>query len=235
MFFYPYLNMADSTMIQNIGEWQSTSLNVFYHYTYYLFLVFLVVTMLFSDKKIEWLDFLLLGFAAYLGLKSIRFWLFTPIVVSFFIFTYVSKRKIDKGTFSILFVVSCILILISLFNIHIPLDYHYGLNDEVIDVIKKEHPKRLFNMYDYGGDLIYHDISVFIDGRADLYGKYNYKDYLNISTLNGDYVSLISKYDFDYFLVQDGYPISTYLKYQDDYVNIYQSENIIFYKKIVNQ
>ena len=56
-------------------------------------------------------------------------------------------------------------------------------------------------MYDYGGILIYNDIEVFIDGRADLYSKYNYKDYLDISCLRGDYPKLIEKYDFDYFLV----------------------------------
>ena len=55
------------------------------------------------------------------------------------------------------------------------------LNKDIVDIIKKENPERLFNMYDDGGDLIYNDIKVFIDGRADLYSKYNYKDYLNMS------------------------------------------------------
>ena len=67
-------------------------------------------------------------------------------------------------------------------------------------------------MYDYGGELISNNIEVFIDGRADLYSSYNYKDYLNISKLENDYVKLINKYDFDYFLVDDAYPIYTYLE-----------------------
>ena len=74
MFLYPYLNMMDTTMLQNISEWRSTSLNESYHYMYFAFLLFIIITMLLSRKKIRFIDFLLLGFVAYLGLKSIRFW-----------------------------------------------------------------------------------------------------------------------------------------------------------------
>ena len=45
------------------------------------------------------------------------------------------------------------------------------LSNSAISVLKKEEPKRLFNYYDYGAYLIYKDIPVFIDGRADLYSK----------------------------------------------------------------
>ena len=88
-------------------------------------------------------------------------------------------------------------------------------------------------MYDYGGELVYHDIPVFIDGRADLYSPYNYKDYLALSKLERDPKRLIEKYDFDYFLVDSTYPINIYLKYQKEYEVIYQdlSKNILLYKK----
>lgn len=85
-------------------------------------------------------------------------------------------------------------------------------------------------MYDYGGELIYNDISVFIDGRADLYSKYNYKDYLKISKLEGNFNKMIEKYDFDYFLVDKKYPINNYLKDNLKYVEIYSKGNTVFYK-----
>ena len=56
-------------------------------------------------------------------------------------------------------------------------------------------------------------------------------DYLNISTLNGDYVKLISKYNFDYFLVDSNYPINTYLKYDTNYEEIISIDGVILYKK----
>ena len=236
MFIYPYQNMMNQVMLQNIMEWQSTSFNEISHYTYLLFLVFLIFTMLFSDKKIKFMDLLLLGVVMYLGLKSIRFWMYTYLVMSYVIFDYVPKRSIDKGTIAGIGIMSTAFILLTLININsiINIDYSYSFDSKDISVIKKGNPKRLYNMYDYGGELIYNGIPVFIDGRADLYSPYNYKDYLDISVLHNDYVELIDKYDFDYFLVDEKYPISTYLKYNDNYKLIYKNKKILMYKKIVN-
>lgn len=236
MFLYPYQNMLDSTMIKNITEWRATSLNEWYHYTFIFFLLFMLFSMLFSKKKIQLLDLVLFLIVTYLGLKSIRFWLFAPIIMSFIIFNYVKERKIEKGT-SLSFVILCIFFIIVFifnFNRFNKIEYRYLLNDKVISILKREKTKRLFNMYDYGGELIFNDIKVFIDGRADLYSKYNYKDYINISTSKGDYVKLFNKYDFDYCLVNKNYSINTYLKYNNEYEVIYNNKNILLYKKRAN-
>lgn len=234
MFIYPYLNMLDATMLSNISEWRGTSLSEVYHYIYFIFLIIIVMIFLFSDKKIEFMDLILFGVVTYLGLKSIRFWFYTYIVMSYIIFFYIKERKIDKGTFESIMLLCVILVGMLIVNIKSAIDSKYQrfLNSEVIEIIKKENPKRLFNMYDYGGELIYNDIKVFIDGRADLYTAYNYKDYLNISVLKSDYVKLIDKYDFDYFLVDKEYPINTYLKYNDNYEVLYKNDKLIFYKKV---
>lgn len=236
MFLYPYQNMMDDVMLHNITEWQNTSLSVPYHYIYYFVLLFFLFTMLLSNKKIRFIDFILFGVSVYLGLKSIRFWIFTPLIMSFCIFYYVKERKLDVNTEKILFVFSFLLCLFPFYHFinlkHI--SYKINLDNEVISLLREENPNRLFNMYDYGGELIYHDILVFVDGRADLYSPYNYQDYLNISKLEKDYVLLIDKYDFDYFLVDSNYPIYTYLKYDEDYQEIYHNDDVFLYKKIVN-
>ena len=232
MFIYPYTNMLDKTMISNISEWRITSLNEGYHYIFYIFLIINIFIMLFSKKKIKFMDLILLGVAAYLGLKSIRFWMYSFIIINFIIFSYIEKRKIDKGTISSIFIIIICLSLFFVLNFKgmFNVKFQAYLNKDIVDIIKKENPERLFNMYDYGGDLIYNDIKVFIDGRADLYSKYNYKDYLNISLLQTDYIKLINKYNFDYFLVNKNYPINTYLKYNDNYKIIYKNKELIFYK-----
>lgn len=234
MFLYPYENMANTVMLQNISEWRNTSLNEGFHYVYYAFLLFIFFTMLFSKKKINFLDLLLFGFGTYLGLKSIRFWLYTYIFMNYIIFSYVKSKKIDSGTISCILISSLLLISSFIINANniFSISYQNNLNKEIISTIKKEQPKKLFNMYDYGGELIYHNIPVFIDGRADLYSKYNYQDYLNISTLTGDYVKLIKKYDFDYLLVSKNYPIYTFLKYDSNYKVIYQNKKIVLFQNI---
>lgn len=234
MFIYPYQNMVDKTMINNISEWRSTSLNDPIHYIYILELVFIFLVMIFSKKKFRFIDFVMFFISAYLGLKSIRFWFYTYIIANFYIFYYIDKRKIDKGTgvgiclLSVLFVIIFVIRIDRIINV----DYHYLLSKNDISEVKRLNAKRLFNMYDYGGDLIYNNIDVFIDGRADLYSKYNYKDYLKITNLDGDYISLLNKYNFDYMIVNSKYPINTYLKYSNNYDRIYKNKSVIIYKKM---
>ena len=233
MFIYPYENILDSTMLENISEWQGTTLSSFSGYLYFGFLIFNIIIMLLSKKKIQFIDFMLFGFVAYLGIKSIRFWFFTYIMMSFIIFNYVSSRREDNGTSTYISLFSLFIIIFSIFNFSSIVNpkYYYFLDKDIINKIKEEKPKRLFNMYDYGGELVYNDIFVFIDGRADLYGKYNYKDYLDISLLKKNSAKLINKYDFDYMLVDNNYPLYVYLENSDLYESIYSNKKYSLYKK----
>lgn len=233
MLLYPYSNIIDTVMINFISEWQPTTLSNINHYPYFILIVFIAGVLLFSKEKIKFIDLTLFGIAVFLGLKSIRFWGYTYILMSYVVFNYIPERKVDRGTTRILFMLGAIFLGIFITNYSL-LNKEYKKNfidDEMINVIKKESPERLFNMYDYGGELIYNDINVFVDGRADLYSRYNLSDYSNISMLQGDYIKLIEKYDFDYFLVSEKYPINTYLHYNDNYENIFNKDNIILYKK----
>ena len=236
MLFYPYLNMMDKTMLNNITEWAPTNLNIISHYMYLFFVVFIFIVMLISDKKLKLLDLLLFGLCVFLGFKSIRFWAYTYIIMNYVVFNYVNKRSIDRGTNTILLLLSISLIsmlICNLSNIN-KMTHKCNLSSEVISILKEEKPKRLYNMYDYGGELVYNDIDVFIDGRADLYSKYNYKDYLDISNLSSNSTKLIKKYNFDYFLVDRKYPINTYLENNDNYELLFKDKKVLLYKKIVN-
>ena len=233
MFIYPYSNMLDTLMINNITEWQSTSLNNPDHYIYFVLVLIIVFVMLLSKRKILFIDFILFGICVFLGLKSMRFWGYTYVIMSFVIFNYIEKREYDYGSILCINLISLICFLFFIFNYSSVLNNFNTrvVDQEIIYIIKEESPKKIFNMYNYGGELVYNDVLVFVDGRADLYSKYNLLDYLNISTLNGDYVKLISKYDFDYFLVDSNYPINTYLKYNSDYEMIIDVNDVILYKK----
>ena len=188
---------------------------------------------MFSKKKVELLDFVLFGFCTYLGLKSIRFWPYTYIMMSYIVFHYVGKRETDKGTYLGMFILS--LIFIASFFVKQQSIFHpsdqYALSSKDIAIIQKTKPARLFNMYDYGGDLIYHNIPVFVDSRVDPYSKINYKDYLIFSNMQGNYETLMEKYNFDYLLIDCKYPVYNYLKDNPDVELIYQNGDIYYYKK----
>ena len=74
-------------------------------------------------------------------------------------------------------------------------------SDEVIAAVEELAPDRLYNYYDIGGYLLYKEIPVFIDGRADIYSKYNTMDFTNVSEGNYGFEDLLTKYEFDAFLV----------------------------------
>lgn len=229
---YPYLNLFDTTMLNNITEWQPTSLNNIYHNCYYIFLLFILSTMLFSSKKIKFIDIILFISFTYLGLKSVRFWEYLPIVMCFIIFDYVKEIKITKKTG----IVFCIILLeLTCFSIYhfenIDLTYNLNIDNELVKVLNEEKPERLFNMYDYGGELIYHGFKVFIDGRADLYSKYNYKDYIDMHDTKGDYKALFDKYDFDYYLLSKNCPAYDYIIQQENNRVVYENNETILIKK----
>jgi len=234
MITYPYVNMMDSVMIANINEWHQTDFNNFSNYFYLGYIVVIFMIMMFSNKKISFIDFCLFGICVFLGLKSIRFWCYTFIIMNYVIFNYVNSSKNRYA--NILIVSLSIMLIVAFVNLRsndLNNNYVY-LNNDVFKVIKKEKPKRLFNMYDYGGDLIHNDIEVFIDSRADLYSGELFNDYLVISNLSGDYIKTIDKYNFDYMLVGSNYRIYYYLKYNKDYELVYSNDGILLYKKIVN-
>ena len=231
MLFYPYQNMADNLMLSTIAEWQPSNLNHLSHYVYFLFALLVLFVFIFSKKKVRFIDLIFYLIFLYLGLKSIRFWFFGYIVCSFFIFYYIPKRKLDAHVCSLILVFSLGLVLIFCkgFSYSKVLN-EMTLSDDAIFVLKEENPKRLFNYYDYGAYLIYQNIPVFIDGRADLYSKYNYKDYQKISRLSYRFPQLISKYNFDYFLVPRKSGLSSYLKEDGSYVLIYHDDTCNIFK-----
>ena len=235
MLTYPYLNMFDTVMIDHIMEWRSTTLHESFHYVYFAYLLFLLLTFLFSSKKIQLIDFVLFLICTYLGLKSIRFWAFTPIIMSYVIFSYVGKSN-NKGFTSSVIILSTFLLFVFLLNDSFSKlnNSKQNISSETISMISKANPKKLFNQYKYGGELIYHDIPVFIDGRADLYSGNYFNDYLSIINLKNNAISLIRKYNFDYYLLSGEDPLYTFISNSEEYELVYNDKNIYFYKKIVN-
>jgi len=147
------------------------------------------------------------------------------------IFYYVKERKKDPGTNIILLILSIFCILVFVSNIPIlRLKPPKIVSDKAINILKREKPNKLYNYYDYGGYLIYKDIDVFIDGRADLYSEYNYQDYLDIFYLKYNYNKLLNKYNFDYLIVPRKSGLSTYLNENNKYDCIFNNKKIVIYK-----
>ena len=107
---------------------------------------------------------------------------------------------------------------------------------------------KLYNDYNYGSYLIYRDIPVFIDSRADLYapefngtknekGKYEgrdiFSDYLNISGIATFYENRFKHYGITHVLTGSKSKLNMLLERDANYELIYKDNNFVIFKRNV--
>jgi len=114
---------------------------------------------------------------------------------------------------------------------------NYRMSQEVVDFIKKEDYNQLYNSYNLGAQLIYEDIPVFIDSRADLYPDDIIIDSTLFLSLNYEYPGqvqdFLNKHNFDAILLEtkDICPIE-YLSLHKDWEIAFQNEEYYIFQKI---
>lgn len=118
------------------------------------------------------------------------------------------------------------------------------MSEEAIQFVKDESPERVFNDYNIGETLIYNDIPVFFDARADLYAQEHImEDGISLMFLEQNNATkkgvlnidnLIIEYKFDAILILKNRPLYTYLvNNTDKYICIYQDDNVGYFKPII--
>lgn len=99
---------------------------------------------------------------------------------------------------------------------------------------------RLYNEYNYGSYILFQDIPVFIDSRADLYTpEFNgdkekdiFTDFLNTASINVHYNTTFDKYDITHLLIPKNAKINLFLKDDEDYKELYKDDNFIIYERL---
>ncbi len=96
---------------------------------------------------------------------------------------------------------------------------------------------RLFNDFNYGSYLLFEDIPVFIDGRADVYdpvfnGKEDdvFLDYMQASSLSVWYEEVFNKYDITHIITTASSTLNTYLQRNISYKMIYNDGSFAIYE-----
>ena len=234
MITYPYINMGDSLMISSITEWASPSLNNTSDYCDFLLLGTIILSMIITKKKIKLIDFIIIGAFLVLGFKSLKFISLLYIAGTFIVFNFIDEFKLEISNKMGVAILLAIVIGSSILSFRLTDKYNDKLiPDEIIDYIKEKEPKKLFNYYGFGGYLIYNDIKVFIDGRADMYSKYNFKDTIDIEKYGYDY--LLQGYNFDMIVIPTNIPLNIILSNKGTYMVTKQVDNVIIYEKIVEE
>lgn len=247
---YPYENLSDSVSMSFISEWKAPDAKLLGN----LLLFFAPVALTFigyiqTEKKIKFLDLLVNLIFVLLFLRSVRFIMLWFIAAAFTSPAYLPEGpRVSFEGKKTRIVLSAVL-LICIFFLCSTLGGIYktcktenpisvAMSDEAVVAVKECNPKRIFNDYDLGETLIYNDVPVFFDARADLYSKCGILtdglelmslQPLNIAkSINGiNAEQLIEKYDFDYILIKKARPLFVYLSDNpSSYPIVYEDETV---------
>lgn len=242
MLLYPFIVMGDSNLLDSINEWLSPNFHSTFGHFAFLLISLTITIMLSSKKKVKLQDFFITAIFFYLSLKYQRMLLYFSIIVTPILFehipNYLPKLKKSKFNYRLIFSIFTLVFMLLVTPIRIKsinsdiLDIDEIYPTQAIEYIKKYNPKRLCNKYVWGGYLIWelHDYGIypFIDGRADIFSDYNYKDCRKIQSSDSDFKPLLEKYDFDAFILSKENLIPLYLIDVDRWIKIYEDEVCVF-------
>lgn len=239
MLAYPITNMADKLMLNTIDEWRCPDLKNIFDLHIFLIVGVVIITLIIIKQEIDLFDLIITLAFTYLTLKSIRFEALLLPAVTPIVLKYVpeaNKTDIISSLKYPLVVLILILCGISITSINgliaSPIDRIHMPSEKSIEVIKDEKPERILNYYTWGGYLIYKDVPVFVDGRADLYSGNIYPDYIDIDLIHENFKDLLNKYDFDMIMYPKNRRLDLYLADSKNYQLIYSDETTDIYKKI---
>ena len=251
MITYPYSNMGDNFMLLNIAEWRSPDLKLKTDLIHYIIMAIPIMLFTTTKRKIDFIDLTLCFAFIYLTSKSIRFSILLYIVSTFFIFKYMEHLKFEFKTNKLIKLTNKIKVfsykLVLAFSfaiiIIIPLTvitsdvteklFKAPISDEIIEYIKEAKPERLYNSYNAGGYLIYNDIPVFVDGRADMYSEGGtLKDAMNLDEMLVNVEEVINKYDFDMFLLDKDTQLVQYFEKINEFREVLKDDDYILFEKI---
>lgn len=242
MVLYPFSNFGDKVMQSAISEWSSPDLKVSSHIKIYLMMALGICSLITTKKEIKAIDMLTMFVYIFLTARSFRFALQMALVILPIALSYTDSidgwLKLTKDklvTFTLAFL-TCILMFGAGTTVMNRIDEPFNLkvfpSDEILEAVKETNPKKLLNGYNEGGYLVFKDVYVFIDGRADIYSRYNLSDYLTITNLRKNALELIEKYEFDYVLLTKTTPLSNYMFNSYDFELVAEDDTYAYYRII---
>lgn len=98
-----------------------------------------------------------------------------------------------------------------------------------VDVLKGRNVQRVLNDLQFGGYLIWRDVPVFIDGRAELYGeRFGLAFHGAVQLQNVDlFLDLLKNYNIDAVLLAPSTPASSLLDHLDGWQRVYSDETAV--------
>lgn len=98
---------------------------------------------------------------------------------------------------------------------------------------------KLFNEYNFGSYLLFNDIPVFIDSRADVYDpQFNgweddiFRDFINLTDACNDYEEKFEHYGITHLLIYKDSTLDKVLRLDTNYNELYKDDNFVIYQRL---
>jgi hypothetical protein len=236
LLIYPFGTLGSPAMQSYIMEWFSPDFHLVQFQPFALFILVLLASLGLSRRIPSATDFLfMLGFG-YASLRSARhiplvILTTTPMLTAQLLSIWRAwgvSRRFEPGRRSAVrqhFVVNWLLLGVLILGVTLQVASTLSGNeaiqrdtfpaDAVDFLIADQAPGNMYNLYRWGGYLIwrlYPERSVFIDGRADVYGDEFIEEYLQVYQLREGWDESLARYDVGLVLIDRTSALSTVLK-----------------------
>lgn len=214
--------------------------------------------LIFTDTKITLRDLFMLGGLTILTLMSKRQFSMFVLICSYILNRLICQlfNKYDpKGTeimikyitkvsgivITLALIVSCSWILLK-DKIHDDIVNPNSYPVEAVKYIKENldvENMRLYNEYNYGSYLLFNDIPVFIDSRADLYapefngGRDIFSDFIDISSIGTYYENKFKEYKITHVMMYKDAKLNMFISRNKDYKELYKDKKFVLYERLV--
>lgn len=250
MLRYPYICMADPVAMGVISEWTSPDAkNIGELILYFLPVLAVSFGLLFGKCAVRVWDAVLMLLFLLLFFRSVRFIALLYITAAFWAFPYEMpcrlkkiKKPLEKGLLVgaeiLLLAAVCMGINNCVGTLRQGESIVSILDKQFVELLREDAPERLYNDYNYGGDLIFANIPVFIDGRADVYAQDNLlAESVSLLLLqpagsgSPDMEALTDRYGFDAFLIGKDRPLYCYLSSnRERYELVLETEETAYFR-----
>ncbi|MBO5479284.1 MAG: hypothetical protein J6A04_06335 [Clostridia bacterium] len=222
-------------------------------------LVIVLAILIFTDTKIRLKDFFMLGGLTVLALMSRRQLSMLTLIGVYSINRLICDlfnkydpegtlkfmKKITSGFGAVITILLVILVSIVEYR---PKAGNSYVNEasypvQAVQWLKENintDEMRLYNEYNYGSYILFQDVKVFIDSRADLYtpefngdkNKDVFTDALQTASVSKYYEDTFDKYEITHLLIPSNTKVNMFISRDENYKELYKDDHFIIYERL---
>jgi hypothetical protein len=233
--------LITNDMNMQIVEWQPPDLgNPLWLFIYVTIIIITVIISFYGKNITDNYKFYLLSLylmgTFYKAITGLRYLPYLAICWGLFVLVllpdelFSEKKWLNKKVTGLIALMMIMFIAFSVKSLPASIEDAVDKSVWPVEAIDHLEDMRTYNDYKWGGYLIYNNIPVFIDSRADIYWKDSdvFKDDLSLGRFETDPVDILNKYGIEQVIIPSHEPLDIFLK-RAGWIENYRDETAVIY------